>query len=542
MWLALATLSAVAGGMLAACGTRVAAPPASAPTAGAASSAPSTASKNPASDTGVTASTITVGVLVSRTSPVGSEALSGSYYGATAYFDALNRRGGVNGRTVKVVACDDKGSGTQNVACAHRLIDTDHVFALAGTTAFAYDGAPYVNAKGVPDVAGQPVGNAYDTYPHLWSVYGSNEPRDGKTIGWDGRLYGGTAFYHWFKERLGAKKAAVVFYNIAVSERYARYAEAGLRAEGYEVREEQINLSLGNFDSVAADIASAKVDTVFDALDQSGNVRLCRALDAHRVKLKAKVTTPQGWTGTIGRDYAGSKTCRNSIYATDFLQNFDDRSKAGIATYQDAVTRLYPDRTNKHSAWELDGWVSAQWLTDAMSSCGAKLTRSCVEGYLRTTKNYTGHGLLTPRNFTVERPQKTKRDCIDVARWQDSAHDGKGGWVTQVRDMNTECFTVPVLSTRPEAQLHTSMSESSACPIWTRSSPACPRWSCTCTTSVPQRPRRSPSWRRFTRVPRRCRPTRSCWRTTSSSPTSPTSSRSTCRSSTSSAIRLTWPR
>ena len=449
MWLALATLSAVAGGMLAACGTRVAAPPPSAPTAGAASSAPSTASKNPASDTGVTASTITVGVLVSRTSPVGSEALSGSYYGATAYFDALNRRGGVNGRTVKVVACDDKGSGTQNVACAHRLIDTDHVFALAGTTAFAYDGAPYVNAKGVPDVAGQPVGNAYDTYPHLWSVYGSNEPRDGKTIGWDGRLYGGTAFYHWFKERLGAKKAAVVFYNIAVSERYARYAEAGLRAEGYEVREEQINLSLGNFDSVAADIASAKVDTVFDALDLSGNVRLCRALDAHRVKLKAKVTTPQGWTGTIGRDYAGSKTCRNSIYATDFLQNFDDRSKAGIATISG---RGDPALPRPHE--QAFGLGTGRVGLGAMAHRRHVVVRRETHPLLRRGLPAHHQELHRPRpahpaKLHGERPQKTKRDCIDVARWQDSAHDGKGGWVTQVRDMNTECFTVPVLSYAP---------------------------------------------------------------------------------------------
>ena len=434
--------------LLSSCGTRVAAPPpVAAPAPVQTSSQPS--AHNPSSDNGVSPTTITVGVLTSRTSPLGPEAFSGSFYGATAYFDALNRRGGINGRMVKVVSCDDGGTGARNIACVRRLIGSDKVFALAGTTSFDYQGAGYVNAHGVPDVGGQPVGNGYDTYPHLWSIYGSDEPRDGQTVGWDGRLYGGTEFYRWFADRLGAKKAAVVFYNVAVSQRYARYAEAGLRLEGYSVREEQVDLGLANFDSVAIDIASAKVDTVFDVLDQSGNGRLCRALEAHRVKLKAKVTTTQGWTDTFGLYYSASPTCRNSIYAADFVQNFDDRSKAGIAAYQDAVTTLYPDRARKHSAWELYGYASAQWLTDAMASCGAQLTRACVENYLRTTKNYTGHGLLTPRNFTVARPGKTDRSCIDVARWQDSAYGGKGGWVSQVKDIQTECFTVPVLSYAP---------------------------------------------------------------------------------------------
>ncbi len=436
-----------------ACGTRVSAPPAApaVPTAtasssGAASSAPV---KNPASDIGVSSSTITVGVLVSKTSPLGPDVFSGSYYGATAFFDALNRKGGINGRKVKVVACDDKGSGSGNVDCAHQLIDRDRVFALAGTTAFSYDGAPYVNQKGVPDVGGQPVGTAYDQYPHLWNIYGSDEPRNGKTIGWDGKLYGGTEVYRWFKEERGAKRAAVVFYNVAPAARYAHLVENALRVEGYSVREEQVDLGLANFDSIAVDIAANKVDTVFDAMDTPGNVRLCKALDAHKVKLIAKVTTAQGWVGTIKSDYAASPTCRNSIYATSNSQNFDDPSKPGVKGFQEAVNRLYPDRAAKSSEWELEGYASAQWLTDAMSSCGAQLTRQCVENYLRTTKNYTGHGLLTPRDFVVKKPGKTAYSCLNVARWQDSANDGKGGWVSQVDDMNKTCFTVPQLAYSP---------------------------------------------------------------------------------------------
>ena len=437
--------------LAAACGTRVSGPPdqpaaVGTPTAAAPTSA---AAPNPASDVGVTSNSITVGVLVSKTSPLGPDAFSGSYYGATAYFAALNKRGGINGRQIKVVACDDTGSGSGDVDCVHKLIDTDHVFALAGTTVFTYDGASYVNQQGVPDVGGQPISTDYDQYPHLWSIYGSDEPRDGKTIGWDGKLYGGTEVYRWFKVNRNAKKAAVVFYNVAPAERYAQVTEAGLRKEGYQVREEQVNLGLANFDSIAVDIGAAKVDTVFDALDQAGNTKLCQALDAHHVKLTAKVTTTQGWTQTIASDYKSSPTCRNSIYATGNSQNFDDRSKPGVAAFQDAVNALYPSRTGQSNEWELEGYASAQWFTDAAKSCGAQLTRKCLENYLRTTKNYTGHGLLTARDFTVFKPAAEQKACLNVARWQDSANGGKGGWVSQVSNMNTNCFTVPQLAYSP---------------------------------------------------------------------------------------------
>jgi len=33
-----------------------------------------------------------------------------------------------------------------------------------------------------------------------------------------------------------------------------------------------------------------------------------------------------------------------------------------------------------------------------------------------------------------------------VAQWQDTAYDGKGGWVTRVPDMNANCFDVPAVA------------------------------------------------------------------------------------------------
>ncbi len=413
------------------------------------SSGPSGAAGNTASDVGVTPTTVRVGLLVSETSPLGAEAFSPPMYGARAYFDALNARGGVHGRRVQVSVCDDGSSGSGDQSCVHHLIDDTKVFALTATTVLDYTGAPYVDAKGVPDVGGQPVGNAYDQYRHLYSIYGSNEPRTG-TVGFGGVLYGGTEVYRYFRAKLGARRAGVVYYNQADSQRFANLTTKSLVREGYTVVPEQVDFSLPNFDAAALDMKSRGVDIVFDALDSSGNVNLCRAMDNEALKVKAKVTTVQNWTSSVRGDYSASPVCRNTLYSTGTDRNYEDQRYPGVAAFRDAMRRYLPGRVGTLSMWELEGWAAAQWLTDAMTSCGAHLTRGCVEPYMNRSQSYDGHGLLVPRSFVVSRhPARPSRNCLNVARWQDSADGGRGGWVTQVPDMDTNCFVVPNVPYRP---------------------------------------------------------------------------------------------
>src|SRR5689334_4882793 len=167
------------------------------------------------------ATPVRVGIVTSATSPVGGSTFTGPRDGAKAWFDRLNAEGGIDGHPVEVRECDDGGSGVGNNTCVHQLIDQDKVVALVATTALDYAGASRVSQAGVPDIGGQPIGAAYDTWPHLYGVYGSLAPRDG-TPGWDGKLYGGTEVYRYFKREKGARTAAVVSYNQASSAAYAR--------------------------------------------------------------------------------------------------------------------------------------------------------------------------------------------------------------------------------------------------------------------------------------------------------------------------------
>ncbi|WP_328441375.1 ABC transporter substrate-binding protein [Streptomyces sp. NBC_00444] len=376
-----------------------------------------------------------VGIITSATSPVGGNAFTGPRDGAKAWFDRLNARGGIDGRPVEVRLCDDGGSGVGNNECVHQLIDEDEVVALVATTALDYAGASRVSRARVPDIGGQPIGAAYDTWPHLYGIYGSLAPRDG-TTGWDGKQYGGTEVYRYFKREHGARTAAVVSYNQAVSAAYARLVERGLRAEGYKVVTEQVDFALPNFRAVAADLKEQGADLVFDAIDGHGNAQLCKAMDDVGAEVTAKVTNVQNWTSAVPDDYKDSPRCRNALWATGSSRNFEDTDHEAVREFRDATEGL-----KTHSQWQLEGWAAAMWFTEAARSCAQEgVTRACVDDFMNRSEGYTADGLLVPVRFErLAEPPRTRRTCVSVARWQ----DGKG-WVSQ-GDMNDTCFDVPQL-------------------------------------------------------------------------------------------------
>ncbi|MEV8020997.1 ABC transporter substrate-binding protein [Streptomyces sp. NPDC086554] len=380
---------------------------------------------------------IPVGIITSATSPVGGSAFTGPRDGAKAYFERLNARGGIDGRKVEVHTCDDGGSGVGNNECVHKLVDEEKVVALVATSSMEYAGAARVSRARVPDIGGQPIGSAYDTYPHLYGIYGSLAPREGKP-GWGGKLYGGTEVYRYFKREQGARTAAVVSYNQSASAAYARLVERGLEAEGYKVVTEQVDFALPNFRAAAADLKEQGADLVFDAMDTHGNAQLCEAMDDVGAKVTAKVTNVQNWTSSVADDYKDAPRCRNALWATGASRNYEDEDQPEVRAFRAAL------KGKPLSQWHLEGWAAAMWFTDAAKSCRGDVTRACVDRFMNRGEPYTARGLLLPVTYEQRAdPPKTRRTCVSVARWKDSE-----GWVTQ-GEMNKNCFEVPQLSYQP---------------------------------------------------------------------------------------------
>lgn len=442
---------AVSGSLaLAACGTRLpdsafsssSAAPSTQPSSPGASptSGSSAATGNTASDVGVTPTTISIGQISSSTNPFDPQAFVGPGYGLEAFVRYINAHGGVHGRQLVLHTCDDQGSAIENQVCAHTLIDTDHVFALVSNAAIDYSGAAYVNSQNVPDIGGQPIDNAYNTYRNLFDIYGEPYPRNGKP-GVDGKLYGGTEVYRFFKVRFPhvPLKAGVVEYNQSDSERFGNSIAEGLRLEGYTVDVKVANALLPDFNSIAINFKHEGVRYVYDAIDAGGNVKLCDALDQNGVTLTAKVLTTQAWNQTVNSDYASAPKCRNELWVTGNTRNYEDTQYHQVALFRRQMSADGDGGAAQLSDWALEGWAGGLWFADAAGSCGASLTRVCVEAFMNRRAPYDGHGLLTPRRFTEMAAQPAMlRNCINVARWVSA----KDSWVTQVPNMDTNCFVV----------------------------------------------------------------------------------------------------
>src|SRR5205807_1974540 len=162
---------------------------------------------------------------------LGPEAFGVTLRGVQAYFAALNDRGGVNGRKIDFVTCDDREDGTQNKACAQQLVENDKIFAYVGNNSdTSAASASYNNSKGVPDL-GFPLNNGYFKYPHMWDIYYGTGglPRNGT---FDGHTYQLTSSYRWFKQQRGITKAAAFYYIIDVSQSQGAAIEKDLAQEG----------------------------------------------------------------------------------------------------------------------------------------------------------------------------------------------------------------------------------------------------------------------------------------------------------------------
>ena len=91
-------------------------------------------------ETGVTPATILIGQSVSLSGPTGSLGQE-MQAGAVAYFNHVNKQGGVNGRTIVLKTLDDAYEVDKTVANVKALIDKDGVFALFGLRGTAHTNA-----------------------------------------------------------------------------------------------------------------------------------------------------------------------------------------------------------------------------------------------------------------------------------------------------------------------------------------------------------------------------------------------------------------
>ncbi|SDY51761.1 ABC transporter substrate-binding protein [Herbiconiux ginsengi] len=135
-------------------------------------STPSSPADEQASPPGVTETTVTIGTHTPLTGPAaaGYSSISAA---AKAYFDYLNDKGGINGRTIEYIVKDDGYNPATTQSVVRELVQEDGVFAILNGLGTPTHTAviDYLNENEVPDLfvaSGSTTWNEPEKYPYTF--------------------------------------------------------------------------------------------------------------------------------------------------------------------------------------------------------------------------------------------------------------------------------------------------------------------------------------------------------------------------------------
>jgi branched-chain amino acid transport system substrate-binding protein len=396
--------------------------PAKAGAAGPAAAGGSAQGPNQASDVGITPTTITLGTIVAENGVLG-DAFAPAARGLRAWAQAVNAKGGINGRSIILKTCDDREDRSRALECARRLVEQDKVFALVATNTRAMGGAAqYLNDQGVP-VIGIPITNSFYRYPHFWSGYPTGYARDGSTVGYNGQIMSLSGIYRWFKANLGVQTAAVFAYDIDESKQAGNYFSKGLELEGFQVTTYTVSFAAPSFDQAVADMQRQGTQIIFDAMDDGANRKLCDAMARRQFSVKAKVSTIVSMGDSVGNDY--NDTCRNSVFIAGESVPYSATNIPAVAEFRAAFSKYQPGQ--EVHQWALEAWAQATLVGDGVKAMGAAPTRKGLEDYFRGLRKYTANGIMVGLEYVpLDYSTPTAEDCFTIARWLDQ----QGGWVS----------------------------------------------------------------------------------------------------------------
>jgi len=361
--------------------------------------APTTAaSGGSGSAPGVTATSVTVGAISSRTG-----VLAGYFgqfsTGMTAYFDTLNAAGGVNGRTINLTYnLDDGGSPSQFTQLTHTLIDQDHVFAVGVASYWFTPG--YFAQTSTPTFGYNVTGN-WSPYPTLFASGGSVQDYNSAV-----------PTYAYFVKATHSTSIAFISYGPAIASSYnaCHAAAQGLKAAGINVSFVDVGAQLGgSFSSDVQRLQQSGSDALISCMQASDNITLSR--DIQQYGLSIKQLWLNGYDQTLLNQYSSlmQGVYFNNAGNVPFGAAKYPSVYPGMAAYLAAMNKYEPQDANSNVA--MAGWQSASLMATGIRAAGKNLTQAAVVAAINKLTADTASGTQAVTDWTVAHTTVTYPSC-----------------------------------------------------------------------------------------------------------------------------------
>jgi branched-chain amino acid transport system substrate-binding protein len=331
---------------------------------------------------GVTGNTILLGESAAFSGPAAKlgEAMR---EGATAYFNEVNRQGGVFGRQIQLVSLDDGYEPDRAVANTKTLIDDKKVFALFGYvgTPTSYAVKPLVDAARIPFFApftgAQGLRTPVDHY--IFNIRAGYFDETESLVDW-------LAYKH-------QTRIAVFYQNDA-------YGQAGLTGVTRAMDKRHLKIAAtGTVERNTVDVANA-VKTIGQAHPDA--VILISAYKSCAAFIKQLYATNPDTT-FMNVSFVGSEALAselgdggNGVIISQVVPYYHDLAYGITTEFKQVLAREYPKSTASFN--NLEGYIAAKAFVEGLKRAGQDLTREKFIAALETFRNVDFGGF--PLSFT----------------------------------------------------------------------------------------------------------------------------------------------
>ncbi len=374
-----------------------------------------------ATDTGVSADTITVLVAADVNSPLAPGLFKDSWVGVKAWADHVNANGGLACRQVEVIEFDtllnaNESANAQITACENAL-------AMVGTTALFVLDTAILNT--CPDASGNPVGipdiaQLTTEVAHQCSVntFPVVEPQGACPYAGGPRVFTErVGEIRWFQENIDPDLTAVfIVPGDLPSTRQASITT--IRAMEQAGVDNVAEFAVGGFD-----LQPVYTPFVQAITDNSANMARTGSNDQSLVKWRSEAVA-QGveaeiWVCTIAcysqSIFEAGGDVIDGTYVTIFTIPFEEADT-------NPELQAYVDSVSNPSAFGLNSWASGVMLEDAVNSIVDSdginaITRQTLLEQMSTITAFDAHGMLG----TVNPAGKVSGPCYVMLQIQDGA-------------------------------------------------------------------------------------------------------------------------
>jgi ABC-type branched-subunit amino acid transport system substrate-binding protein len=358
---------------------------------------------------GVTGTEIKVGGLASPPSVLNVPYQDG-FAGTKAYFDKVNKAGGLFGKKLKLVAqLSDQGAPSGNIRAVRTLVEEKKVFAVLPIETNSFAGGGYLAGSGVPSF-GYNIDAGYcgtqdqvlgieDASPNIAGPSGTFEqcPR--------GNIYGQAGSYLCFKcpsispavlaKRIGAKNAAILTYSHPSSTACGDGDEASFKKYGINVAfiDRTLNFGFPDASDDAQKMKDADVDYVATCMDFGGAYKISQELKqagATGVTFYA----PEGYRQDTIDKYGDN--LNGWVFRLGFTPWQGKSLPKGTKEYLAAMKKAGVKPSEQSQA----GWINAALLTEGIKRAGKDFTWSSVNEAIASITDFTADGILVPLNWS----------------------------------------------------------------------------------------------------------------------------------------------